>query len=220
MSALASKAVTKILKNRVSQQAPPDPHIEIIVDAKGKTKKVVRPLPEGLSKRDRKALKKIRRRAHYLDKGMNLCGFRVGWTFFIGIIPGLGDAVDAGLNYFLIVSPSKKLDIPQSLLSKMLVNNAISAGLGFIPIAGDVFLAAWKANSRNAHLLEEFLRIRGQELLAAQGQGPSGIHPDEAAAVGVSHDVLRKLFGPGAGMGGEDVEAAAAHPAKAKPGRT
>ncbi|WVQ63413.1 uncharacterized protein L199_001566 [Kwoniella botswanensis] len=218
MSAIASKAVTKILKNRVSQQAPPDPHIEIIVDAKGKTKKVVRPLPEGLSKRDKKALKKIRRRAHYLDKGMNVCGFRVGWTFFIGIIPGAGDVVDAGLNYFLIVRPSKKLDIPQSLLSKMLVNNAISAGLGFIPIAGDIFLAAWKANSRNAHLLEEFLKIRGQELLAAQGQGPSAIQASEAAAHGVSPEALRPLFSPGAGMN-EDVEAGQAQKVKAKPVR-
>lgn len=41
-------------------------------------------MPPGLSKRDAKALRKIRRRAHYLDKGINLCGFRVGWTFFIG----------------------------------------------------------------------------------------------------------------------------------------
>ncbi|OCF54629.1 hypothetical protein L486_07761 [Kwoniella mangroviensis CBS 10435] len=218
MSAIASKAVTKILKNRVSQQAPPDPHIEIIVDAKGKTKKVVRPLPEGLSKRDKKALKKIRRRAHYLDKGMNLCGFRVGWTFFIGIIPGAGDVVDAGLNYFLIVRPSKKLDVPQSLLSKMLVNNAISAGLGFIPIAGDIFLAAWKANSRNAHLLEEFLKIRGQELLAAQGQGPSAIQASEAAAHGVSPEALRPLFSPGAGMN-EDIETGQAQKVKAKPAR-
>ncbi|WVQ95460.1 hypothetical protein IAU59_002557 [Kwoniella sp. CBS 9459] len=200
MSAIAAKALTKILKGRVSQQAPIDPHIEVVVDAKGKKKKIVRPLPEGLSKRDRKALKKIRRRAHYLDKGINLCGFRVGWTFFIGIIPGLGDVVDASLNYFLIVRPSKKLDIPQSLVNKMLANNAISAGLGFIPVAGDIFLAAWKANSRNAHLLEAYLVIRGQELLAAQGQGPSGIHPAEAAEAGVSADVLRSLFAPGAGM--------------------
>lgn len=43
-----------------------------------------RDVPPGLTKRDEKALRKIRKRAHYLDKGMNLCGFRVGWTFWIG----------------------------------------------------------------------------------------------------------------------------------------
>lgn len=41
-------------------------------------------MPPGLSKKDAKTLRKIRRRAHYLDKGINLCGFRVGYTFFIG----------------------------------------------------------------------------------------------------------------------------------------
>lgn len=39
--------------------------------------------PEGLSKRDLKILQKVKKRAHTLDKGMNLCGLRVGWTFWI-----------------------------------------------------------------------------------------------------------------------------------------
>lgn len=47
----------------------------------------------------------------------------------------------------------------------MLLNNAISAGVGFIPLVGDVILANYKANSRNAALLEEYLRIRGEEFL-------------------------------------------------------
>ena len=83
--------------------SPSDPYYDEVIDQRGKVKKVKvgsssssrlsprlttlshqRSLPEGLSKRDQKALKKIRKRAHYLDKGMNLCGFRVGWTFFIG----------------------------------------------------------------------------------------------------------------------------------------
>ena len=46
----------------------------------------------------------------------------------------------------------------------MLVTNAVSVTLGFIPFAGDVFVALFKANSRNAALLEEFLRIRGEEV--------------------------------------------------------
>lgn len=45
---------------------------------------IQRKVPDGLSKRDARALKKIRKRAHRLDEGMSLCGFRVGYTFFIG----------------------------------------------------------------------------------------------------------------------------------------
>jgi hypothetical protein len=59
-----------------------------------------------------------------------MCGFRVGWTFFIGIIPAAGDIADAALNYCLVVRPATKLDIPKDLLAKMLFNNAVSAGLG------------------------------------------------------------------------------------------
>lgn len=50
----------------------------------------------------------------------------------------------------------------------MLMNNAVSAGVGFVPLVGDIGIAAYKANSRNAALLEEYLRIRGQEFLKSQ----------------------------------------------------
>jgi hypothetical protein len=69
---------------------PQDPLYEHTTDARGKKKRVRRQLPPGLSKRDRDILAKIKKRAHYLDKGINLCGLRVGWTFWIGLIPGAG----------------------------------------------------------------------------------------------------------------------------------
>lgn len=47
----------------------------------------------------------------------------------------------------------------------MLMNNAISAGVGLVPVAGDFILAMYKANSRNAALLEEYLRIRGEAFI-------------------------------------------------------
>ena len=52
----------------------------------------------------------------------------------------------------------------------MLFNNAVSAAVGFVPFVGDIVLALYKANSRNAALLEEFLRIRGEEYLKAAQQ--------------------------------------------------
>lgn len=53
----------------------------------------------------------------------------------------------------------------------MLFNNLVSAGVGVVPFVGDLVLAAYKANSRNAALLEEFLRIRGEELLQLEAAG-------------------------------------------------
>ena len=83
----------------------------------------------------------------------------------VGIIPGAGDAADAALNYYLVVRKARQAEIPSWLLRRMLLNNAMSAGVGLIPLVGDIILAVYKANSRNAALLEEFLRIRGEEFL-------------------------------------------------------
>ena len=157
-----------------------------------------------MSKRDEKILRKVKKRAHRLDKGFSICGLRFGWTFIIGIIPGAGDVADAALNYFLVVRKAKQAEcvyifyffggdsclsftctdspsngrIPGWLLSRMLFNNAISAGVGLVPLVGDIGIAAFKANSRNANLLEEYLRIRGEEFLRSQAllteAGPSG----------------------------------------------
>lgn len=71
----------------------------------------------------------------------------------------------------------------------MLFNNAISAGVGLIPLVGDIGIAVIKANSRNAALLEEFLRIRGQEYLKEQAGGPSARAENP------------KIIKPGAGAG-------------------
>lgn len=173
----------------------------------------------------------MKRRAHYLDKGISLCGLRVGWTFFIGLIPLAGDVADALLNYLLVVRPARRADIPNWLLRRMLINNAVSAGVGTIPIAGDVVLAMFKANSRNAALLEEFLRIRGAEFIKAAGL--DAVHPEDEGARGwFGGGGKKKRNGkgkeplpmadleqvkPGAGMSGDEMQQAI--PASAKTGQ-
>ena len=107
-------------------------------------------------------------RAHHLDKGFNICGVRFGWSFFIALIPIVGSVADAFLNYYLVIRKARQANIPDWLEAKMILNSSIGVGASFVPLVGDVFLAVWKANSRNAVLLEEYLRVRGEELLKAQ----------------------------------------------------
>ncbi|KAL5526186.1 hypothetical protein ACEPAG_7525 [Sanghuangporus baumii] len=167
-SKILTKAGLQIFEKHLKQYEPADPVWETWVDENGKTHKRKRELPPGLSKRDAKVLRKVKNRAHRLDKGFRICGMRFGWTFVIGIVPGVGDVADALLNYILVVRKAKQAEIPDCLLRRMLLNNAFSAGLGLVPFVGDVGVAAFKANSRNAALLEEFLRIRGEEFLKSQ----------------------------------------------------
>jgi len=54
------------------------------------------------------------------------------------------------------------------------MNNAVSIAVGLVPVAGDVVLAVFKANSRNAALLEEFLRIRGEEFIKLENKKKTG----------------------------------------------
>ncbi|KAJ3008924.1 hypothetical protein NUW54_g2971 [Trametes sanguinea] len=196
------KAGRKLFESNLKQYQPADPMYETYVDKKGRQRRrrrtyrllhawwrnqsslaSQRAVPPGLSERDAKILKSVQRRAHYLDKGFSLCGLRFGWTFVIGIIPGAGDVADATLNYVLVVRKAKQAEIPDWLVRKMLLNNAVSAVVGFIPFAGDIVLAMYKANSRNAALLEEFLRIRGEEFLNVFGTGLVGVE----LGVGLRH---------------------------------
>ncbi|KAG7444796.1 uncharacterized protein BT62DRAFT_951854 [Guyanagaster necrorhizus] len=167
---LFEKTGKNLFAKHLEQYAPVDPLYEHYTDGQGKQRRKKRELPLGLSKRDMKILRSVKHRAHYLDKGFSICGFRFGWTFFIGIIPGAGDAANVALNYLLVVRKARQAEIPGWLLRRMLMNNAVSAAVGFVPIVGDVVVAMWKANSRNAALLEEFLRVRGDEFLKMQAE--------------------------------------------------
>ncbi|KAF8589011.1 hypothetical protein K439DRAFT_1658158 [Ramaria rubella] len=179
-STFARKAGLSLFEKHMKNYEPADPLYETYTDKKGKLKKRKRELPPGLSTRDAKILQKVKKRAHYLDKGFSICGIRFGWTFIIGIIPFAGDAADAWLNYVLVVKKSRQAELPDWLVRRMLLNNLVSLSVGLIPLAGDVILATYKANSRNAALLEEYLRIRGEEYLKAaanRSQDPAVTKP-------------------------------------------
>ncbi|KIY50925.1 hypothetical protein FISHEDRAFT_38006 [Fistulina hepatica ATCC 64428] len=171
MSSLLTSAGKKLFAQHVGQYAPEDPMYETYVDKKGRTKRKRREIPPGLPKRDAKILKSVQRRAHYLDKSFSICGLRFGYTFIIGLIPVAGDVAVIALNYLLVVRKARKANIPSWLLRRMLLNNCVSAAVGFIPVLGDIILAVYKANSRNAALLEEFLRIRGEEFIRLEKEG-------------------------------------------------
>ncbi|KAI0051043.1 hypothetical protein FA95DRAFT_1461976, partial [Auriscalpium vulgare] len=168
MNSLAEKYGRGLFAKHIAQYQPQDPLYETYVDSKGRSRRRKRELPPGLTKQEEAILRSVKRRAHYLDKGFNVCGLRFGWTFIIGIIPGAGDAADAALGYFLVIRKARKADIPPWLTQRMLLNLGLATSVGLVPLVGDVLLAAWRANSRNAHLLEEFLRVRGAGAADAQ----------------------------------------------------
>lgn len=97
----------------------------------------------------------------------------------VAIIPWIGNLIDAAINYNLVVQTSYQIEIPQTVLRQMYINNIVSLVLSLIPFLGTYVLhsprsqnslnplpagiglmAHWKANYRNAHILEDYLRSK------------------------------------------------------------
>ncbi|KAA1113663.1 hypothetical protein PGTUg99_017775 [Puccinia graminis f. sp. tritici] len=179
---IAAKVARSFFKGQATAFEPRDPLYETSVNPQtGKRKRTQRPLPPGLSKHEEKILKKIRKRAHYLDKGFSICGFRFGWTFLIGFIPVVGDAADAALSYYLVIRPARTCNLPALLVQRMFLNQIVATSIGLVPIVGDIIMAIWKVNSRNAALFEDFITLRAQH--AVDASQPNGVTPSETAAL-------------------------------------
>jgi hypothetical protein len=56
-----------------------------------------------------------------------------------------------------ILGEAARLGASRSVLARMAFNIALEGLVGLIPLAGDVFDAAWKANQRNVRLLNQWL---------------------------------------------------------------
>ena len=98
--------------------------------------------------------------AHLLDSAIRLPGgFRIGLDGIVGLVPGVGDLLGAGLSGYLIYGASR-LDIPKSVIARMIINTALETVIGAIPIIGDAFDFVFKANERNARLLHAALDAR------------------------------------------------------------
>lgn len=105
------------------------------------------------------ALDRLERFARLMDTAVRIpgTGIRLGLDSVIGLVPGVGDAVSAAFATW-IVAEAARLGVPKRKLARMMVNVLIDAGVGTIPVAGDLFDVAFKANARNFEILREHLR--------------------------------------------------------------
>jgi hypothetical protein len=94
--------------------------------------------------------------ARLLDEAVRIPGtnVRVGLDAVLGLIPGAGD-VAGGLLSAFIIGQAAALGASRAVLARMVLNVAVDAIVGAVPIVGDLFDIGWKANTRNARLLEQ-----------------------------------------------------------------
>ena len=79
---------------------------------------------------------------------------RVGLDAIVGLGPVFGDAIGAIVSGY-IMTTAAKLGVSKVVLTRMMFNTAIDTVVGIVPFVGDLFDAAWKANMKNAALLEK-----------------------------------------------------------------
>ncbi|KAL7939967.1 hypothetical protein V8C42DRAFT_338991, partial [Trichoderma barbatum] len=112
---------------------------------------------------DHQILEKVQKRAKYLDNLYNVCGIRIGLSSLAGIVPIVGDFLDAYLALHLVYTSCRDVHggIPHRIRFEMLLNVFLDFIFGLLPVLGDILDIFFRANIRNAELLEQYLTQRG-----------------------------------------------------------
>jgi hypothetical protein len=100
----------------------------------------------------------VRVLARLLDNSIPIPGtsWKIGFDPIVGLIPGIGDLIGAVISGYIILEAARA-EVPTLTMARMLANIGIDTLVGAVPALGDVFDAAWKANMRNAALLERHI---------------------------------------------------------------
>lgn len=122
-------------------------------------------IPAGTPEALEAKIRRITSLADWLDTRfvIPVINWPIGLDGIIGLIPGVGDTVTAGLSGYLVYE-AHNAGARKSTLAKMGWNVCVDWVLGSIPVVGDVFDVAHKANAKNARLLLDELRRNQTEV--------------------------------------------------------
>ena len=145
--------------------------------------------------------------SHLLDDYLRIPGtqIRFGLDGIIGLIPGVGDVLGAMASWIIILAAWLR-GVPRVTLARMFVNVAIETVVGTVPILGDAFDIAWKANRKNFALLERSAAALRAPRLLGHGESSdahhmSTPHPEGRGALSALDDALAR-----AGVGADAVD--------------
>lgn len=98
---------------------------------------------------------RVRALARLLDSAIRVPGteIRFGLESIVGLVPGIGDLAGAAMSGYIVVV-SARLGVPPAVLTRMLMNLGVDTLVGTIPLLGDLFDVGFRANTRNAALLD------------------------------------------------------------------
>lgn len=96
-----------------------------------------------------------RRFAELLDSRFKIPGteIRFGIDPLLGLMPGAGDWIGGFISLYFVFQ-AVRYNSNSATLVRMFINIVLDIVIGSIPLLGDLFDVAWKANLRNARLLD------------------------------------------------------------------
>jgi hypothetical protein len=118
------------------------------------------------------ALARITMVARVMDSLYTLPGTRIrlGLDAILGLVPVIGDLISQAIATYIIWE-ARRLGVSKLLLARMFANTMVDTVIGAVPLAGDVFDVAFRANMKNLRLLQRHLAKRGYQM-PVPGQGP------------------------------------------------
>jgi hypothetical protein len=108
-------------------------------------------------------LEELERLADLLDAQFTVPGtnVRFGLDSILGLIPAIGDAVGLFASLY-IMTRLERLGVSRWTRVRMIGNVAVDSLVGVIPLLGDVFDVAFKANRKNIALARRALERAGK----------------------------------------------------------
>lgn len=100
--------------------------------------------------------------AKILDSAVRIPGTKIvmGIDAVLGLVPVIGDAISGAISSYIIWE-ARRLGAPRWLIARMAMNTAIDTAVGSIPLFGDMFDVAYKANLKNVALLKRHAEKHG-----------------------------------------------------------
>jgi hypothetical protein len=108
--------------------------------------------------REASVARNLERLAWLMDRAIAIPGTKitVGLDALLGLLPVGGDVLTGIVQAALVLIALRHYRVPRSVAARMMGNVALDVAIGSIPLLGDLFDVAFKANTRNIKLLEPY----------------------------------------------------------------
>ena len=114
--------------------------------------------PVQVTLQDSDDARRVRLLARVLDSAIRIpgTGISFGLDSSVGVVPGAGDVASALMSGYIVLA-SARMGVPPSVVTKMILNLGVDTLVGSVPVLGDLFDVGFRANLRNAALLDRHL---------------------------------------------------------------